>query len=693
VFTAQFVITENCNLNCEYCVPAGTSVINQSFDDIKIEEVQIGDKILGFDEFCNRGKHRKVYPTKVTNISRRKSEVIGITLKNGRYLELTKDHPLLNPRGHSKSCWKKSINYKLSQKVATFSFKYKKCEITKQYKIGYITGMMLGDGSIKHYVYEVSQEKNNKTYTFKNKQYKVRLAVKDVEIIDRIDKYLREFDINLYQKPFLISTHEGDVYKDALFGGTQEIYNNLNILIKNNFKKNQSFEYCCGFLAGIYDAEGSIDKLSNSIRISNYDTEIITEVARCLNKIEIPFKKEFNGIRILSPRNSYNNLKFIKIIMPAIKRKSISNFYSRPLMASSEVVKIEFAGIKEVLNLETESKTFFANGFAVHNCYMKARNKTMNRETFDFHYNRTLPYYMAMFQEEKYRLDLFGGEPTLNWDLIEYIVNKVKSDHRLERIHLMSNGLLIDKYKVNFIKNNNIKFCFSFDGLYSKHAALYLEKAHLYKDLNCTPNVCVTPDYIEMDTNLKFFAKIMNMTPFFKIVRDNIWTDNDVDRFEIYLEKTMKVYKELLAEGIDAFPFNHYIERMVEALFHIPTKQRCYVGISGAAFTADRKVYPCARFMKNENMVLFDGTYNDENLMKIEEAARTFPSECNSCEISHFCDNLCLEQEMKHGLFKNVCRVNKILFNRIIKLNEELKDEHYWIKRIGETRRKCVRQV
>lgn len=358
-----FVVTEQCNLACKYCLPAGTKVLDAKFNEVNIEDLQVGNDVLGFDEFIsNKGSHKKIYPTRITKTYSRKSPCLKITLDNGKSIDITENHPILDWRG----LWKTANVFKVGDTVKTFPvFNYVKTDPTSlNYKIGYVVAMMLGDGSYNHYL-----DKNGYDV------YKIRLAVKDDEIIERMSAYLKELQVNFYLKPFKIST-KYNLYKDAIFANTKTVYDQIINLIENNFGKNQDVNYLSGFLAGIYDAEGSISR--GIIRICNSNDKVIQEIERACHVFDIPYRIEpiknchVINVRILNSNGfsrELNSLRFIKTIHPAIKRKESAALWDKSFLTHSKILAIENAGEKEVYNIETNSHTYIANNVAVHNCY------------------------------------------------------------------------------------------------------------------------------------------------------------------------------------------------------------------------------------------------------------------------------------------------------------------------------------
>ena len=65
-------------------------------------------------------------------------------------------------------------------------------------------------------------------------------------------------------------------------------------------------------------------------------------------------------------------------------------------------------------------------------------------------------------------INFFGGEPLLKFDLIKKIVSDNLDNGDLE-FRLSTNGTLLDKVKLEFIKNHNITFALSIDGNEKQH--------------------------------------------------------------------------------------------------------------------------------------------------------------------------------------------------------------------------------
>ncbi len=81
------------------------------------------------------------------------------------------------------------------------------------------------------------------------------------------------------------------------------------------------------------------------------------------------------------------------------------------------------------------------------------------KQTLEFIFNAPSPFITIEFQ---------GGEPLLNWPVVEFIVKRARDRNRVAgknlRIALVSNLVLMDKTKLDFLLKNQVSICTSLDG-------------------------------------------------------------------------------------------------------------------------------------------------------------------------------------------------------------------------------------
>gem|GEM_PF-1316487 len=68
----------------------------------------------------------------------------------------------------------------------------------------------------------------------------------------------------------------------------------------------------------------------------------------------------------------------------------------------------------------------------------------------------------------------------IKWDSIVEIIEEIKSKNNTFEFTIITNGLLLDKWKINFIKKYNINIIISF---HKKSSALLLLKSNLFKEI------------------------------------------------------------------------------------------------------------------------------------------------------------------------------------------------------------------
>lgn len=366
----MFELWTECNSRCKFCAIPGTKILMADYSLKKIEDIKSGDFVMG----AVSGKSKfNLIPTKVINTANRYYE-------GKLYGKFTDNHPILATRPSRKLY----VPAKNSQSQVCPITPKISIPQTDMYKLGYIIGCFRGDGSYKTYItkehtYNVRKRicKNGKrvyvegeteiAHYYPHSIYKLRFFVKDLDITYRLKEYLDCFNSYFYIKSCTITK----ITREAIFANTEEAYNWLINIIDKNLLKNTNLDYCKGFLAGIYDCEGSFS--GGILRIGQNEGDTLNEIIRCINLLKYKYRYEdyekCKTIRILGE----DTLKFIEDICPACKRKlygrKTTSFYIR----KGRLPISEYKGL--VYNFETETNNYVADGIVVHNCYLGKNNQ------------------------------------------------------------------------------------------------------------------------------------------------------------------------------------------------------------------------------------------------------------------------------------------------------------------------------
>jgi DNA repair photolyase len=136
-----------------------------------------------------------------------------------------------------------------------------------------------------------------------------------------------------------------------------------------------SHDWICGFLAGIFDAEGSY---SGAWRVSNTTPEIIQWTTKALEALGFEYvlepRNNPNGIVVVRMRGGLREvMRFFHTTGPAITRKRSIEGVALKSDAKLRVAAIEPLGIEmPMYDITTGTGDFIANGVVSHNCF--ARN-------------------------------------------------------------------------------------------------------------------------------------------------------------------------------------------------------------------------------------------------------------------------------------------------------------------------------
>ncbi len=651
--------TNRCSLNCSYCVPAGTKIVDSNFDMVNIEDLNEGDSVLGFDEFSSGIKQRKTKKATITKTFKRRAKVVEITTESGKNIRITKNHPILGDRV-SKTGWKNAGDYWKGQKVYVTNIpEFPSGETgSLNYKKGYVVGMILGDGSIKKYI-----DKNGYD------MHKIRLAVKDDEIIDRTEVYLDEIGIDLYRKKFLVSK-KYNLLNDALFGNRRDIYNSFKELIGAHFQKNISEDYCRGFLAGIYDAEGSIGKTGSAIRIFNFDEKILDEIRRCLGVFDFEYTTESNGVRILSNKK-HEPLRFVKLVSPACTRKREERFLGRYDFTRERIVSIsEVDSEMDVYNIETTSSTYFANGIAVHNCYESEREGDISTDTA----KAAVDWLRSEGRNGRWKhITFFGGEPLLRPKLIrETIEYALETNDPIDKFSILSNGTIwneevketlqymrshcpqsVLQISVDGQKESHDKYRKFHDGRGSFDTIMenivHFKKIFpslIFRQTVCPDNVSDLAQDFKMMFDLSGPEGNVSLTP----IVEGGWTKEIVEEYNGQLVEILDVYRKS-----DKNTFFNLIHGTKDRLCYEEARalRGCSAGRNLACVSVEGYIYPCHRFCSYRD--IYDSKIGDvwagvdRECSAYKDVVNAFGSneKCNGCSAT-IC-NACMATNIALG--------------------------------------------
>jgi DNA repair photolyase len=355
-----------CTHACTYCVWGGTPVLMADGSHRPIEALEVGDEIYG----TRRGmKYRRYATTRVLDKWISVKPAFRVVLADGTELILSGDHRLLTNRG-----WTHVRNSGLdapdrpyltlaNSLVGTGGFADQPAH-DEDYRRGYLCGMVRGDGTLGSYSYARSGRNVADVHLF-------RLALADGEALARARAFLQRAAVATNERVFSVATAAHREI-NAIYSGKREVVARVSELIQ--WPAAPTLSWHRGFLAGIFDAEGS--RSGGILRISNTDPVILGRTEDSLRYFGFDSCRDgpnANGAHMIRIRGGLReHLRFFHLTDPAITRKRTIVGEMVKTFADLRVVAIEPLGRELPLyDITTGTGDFIADGVVSHNCFAR----------------------------------------------------------------------------------------------------------------------------------------------------------------------------------------------------------------------------------------------------------------------------------------------------------------------------------
>jgi len=342
-----------CEQGCSYCQHGETPLLMANGRTKPIAEVRAGDEIYG-TRFGGKFHHYK--KTRVLAQWSVIKPAYRTTLEDGTTIVTSGDHRFLTERGWkfvapaSRPEQRPALTTNNSL-LGTGAFAEGPLE-DDDYRRGYLCGMMRGDAHCG--------------------ERWIRLALCDCEALLRTQDYLYDFGIASREFLFQAAAVNRREMNAISVAGVRAM--SVHQLIAWPNAPTPSWRL--GFLAGIFDAEGSFSQ--TVLRIFNSDREIIGWATHCLGMLGFRYvmeiapgtNKPVHVIRMLGGIREH--LRFFHTVRPAITRKLDIEGQAIKCDAKLRVVSVEPLGkAMRLYDIQTESEDFIANGVVSHNCFAR----------------------------------------------------------------------------------------------------------------------------------------------------------------------------------------------------------------------------------------------------------------------------------------------------------------------------------
>jgi DNA repair photolyase len=368
-------VYRGCSHACTYCLSGDAPVLMADGRTRRLADVRVGDAIYGS---VQHGNYRRYAITRVLDHWSIVKPAYRVTLEDGTELITSGDHRFLTNHGwrhvsNSGQVRHHQLYLSPSDKLlGTGTFTAPPLR-GPEYRRGYLCGIVRGGGHLGSYSYERPGRARGDVHRF-------RLALSDLEALRRSRTYLAELDVPtdefLYQEAVGVRKQLNAIRASSYLGVTsiQEIVAYPTV---------PSGEWSKGFLAGIFDAEGSFNH-NGGLRIANPDPAILDQIMSSLRRFGFSFttsarpqgNKPLTVIRLLGGLRE--RLRFYHTVDPAITRKrTIEGVTIRA--DTQRVASIEPLGVRLPLyDITTGTGDYIANGTISHNCFARPTHTYLN---------------------------------------------------------------------------------------------------------------------------------------------------------------------------------------------------------------------------------------------------------------------------------------------------------------------------
>jgi DNA repair photolyase len=344
-----------CEHGCVYCLGPETPVLHADMTWRPIGEARVGDVLVGFDELPAPGQARK--------LRRAVIEAVWWSRKETRRLR-TAHADVVTTAGHR---WLQARDFRWSTTDALApGARLRHATVTAaesiddDYRVGYIAGLSLGDGTFR---YQPGWRSNRLGFPMAY----WRVALVDDEPLDRVVAHLRCFGVEASVRPFFA----GAPNRRPLRKVEVRALARLAVIHGIVHADRDSRSYRRGFVAGFFDAEGHS---GDSLRISQVDVGVLERVQRYAASLGFEFVLEPRPDRASTLRlkgRLVDRLRFFSVCQPAIARKMHALFGREMNLDPDLVQAVERGPVADVVDIQTSTGTFLAAGLATHNCYAR----------------------------------------------------------------------------------------------------------------------------------------------------------------------------------------------------------------------------------------------------------------------------------------------------------------------------------
>lgn len=284
-------------------------------------------------------------------------------------------------------------------------------------------------------------------------------------------------------------------------------------------------------------------------------------------------------------------------------------------------------------------------------CYVKKQPKTMTLETAE----TAFVFFKKLLsererQEGEIHIGFHGGEPLLNFPVIQYLIDKFEKEYgnKIRYFSLTTNGTVFDETELLYLMNR-VQLSVSIDGMrqtndrkrhyidgrssYDKTVQTleYLKKHEVYCRVRMTVNTETVSSFAD---NFIFLDKKGYGVVTYAINTDDDWTQADMEVYRHELQKIMEYFlKEKPEDG------KYFLYNLTMGNFRV--RNYCDGGITNFHVSPDGGLYPCILSVDDMELKLGNvfGGIDRQAIVCLEEINSKKVQGCEKCEFQGHCES------------------------------------------------------
>ena len=361
-----------CEHGCAYCADGSTPILMGDGRTRALADLRVDDEIYGT---TREGGYRRYAKTRVLAHWSSIKPAFRTTLEDGTVLITSGDHRFLTERG-----WKfvtdaaagtQRAHLTSANKLMGVGAFARTPEKDEGYRAGYLCGVIRGDGTLK-------SDSDPRRGRGLDHEHHFRLAMCDREALERARGWLRCPSIETQRFAF----GAGSATRRSMMGIRTQARSRVDIIrALIEWPASPSRSWHTGFLAGIFDAEGSYS--GGILRISNTDPDIVSRLSQSLaalgfkSVVEHRYREATTPIDVRVCGGLREHLRFFHSTDPAISRKLDIAGQAVKRDAPLRVASVEPVKTMRLYDITTGTGDFIANGVVSHNCYARPSHAYM----------------------------------------------------------------------------------------------------------------------------------------------------------------------------------------------------------------------------------------------------------------------------------------------------------------------------